>query len=102
MRERVEQAQVVAPTDWNEVKVFMAKLNFLGSIGHRRNVLHGERSKQEDRPTMRSVCDLLIAGMSSPSLEPAVSDSKQRSHHAQFQFETKTAHLNVIFLSISI
>ena len=48
---------------------------------------------------MRSICDLLIAGMSSPSLEPAVSDSKQRSHHAQFQFETKTAHLNVIFLS---
>jgi hypothetical protein len=46
---------------------------------------------------MRSICDLLIAGMSSPSLEPAVSDSKQRSHHAQFQFETKTAHLNVIF-----
>jgi hypothetical protein len=46
---------------------------------------------------MRSICDLLIAGMSSPSLEPAVSDSKQQSHHAQFQFETKTAHLNVIF-----
>jgi hypothetical protein len=46
---------------------------------------------------MRTICDLLIAGMSSPSLEPAVSDSKQRSHHAQFQFETKTAHLNVIF-----
>jgi hypothetical protein len=49
---------------------------------------------------MRTICDLLIAGMSSPSLEPAVSDSKQRSHHVQLQFETKTAHLNVIFLSI--
>ena len=46
---------------------------------------------------MRSVCDLLTAGMSSPSLEPAVSDSKHRSHHAQSQFETKTAYLNVIF-----
>ena len=48
---------------------------------------------------MRSVCDLLIAGMSSPSLEPAVSDSKQRSHHAQLQFETETAHY-VIFCTI--
>jgi hypothetical protein len=27
----------------------MAKPNFLGSIGHRRKVLHGERSNQEDR-----------------------------------------------------
>jgi hypothetical protein len=26
--------------------VFSAKLNFLGLIGHRRSVLHGERSKQ--------------------------------------------------------
>jgi hypothetical protein len=51
---------------------------------------------------MRSICDLLIAGMSSPSLEPAVSDSKQRSHHAQFQFETETAHLDVIFVNFNL
>jgi hypothetical protein len=51
---------------------------------------------------MRSICDLLIAGMSSPSLEPAVSDSKQRSHHAQLQFENENGPFERDFLSISI
>ena len=55
---------------------------------------------------MRSICDLLIAGMSSPSLKhalkPAVSDSKQRSHHAQFQFETKTAICSQFFFNFNL